>query len=358
MFGNRKAPFRLGKTKYKHITQGTQIALLIVWIASIVIYNLNGYEGITILINGLVAVAVSLIVEVLFKLSKKESYDSWIKFIKDCYCKENILMIPLLSVLLLPLHTPLYLIVVAVIMSVWIGKLVFGGYGFSIFNPGVVGVLFVQLSFKAQLAFPADMDGNYPLQLLKTATQNMNIARLHPYDALLFNGGYGMSVGTASIGLLILLFIVLSIIKAIDWRVAITYVLTVFGITAFMGGLVYAQEHVLSGLVIFGAVFLVSENVTSPTSRETKLLYAVIVGLITVMVRTIGSNVEGVLFAVLVGNMFTPYLNRTVKQSNIRGLLKVAVFAIIVIVAAGFALNAIIEARSVTELAEFVGVMM
>ncbi|QVK21404.1 RnfABCDGE type electron transport complex subunit D [Mycoplasmatota bacterium] len=346
-----KSPFKLGTLKYKHITQSIQLSLLIVLIASFFIYNRAGYQGVNILLNAIIAIVVSFIVEVLFAVTAKK-----FTTIKDLYFKENLLMIPLLTVLLLPLHTPIFVIIIATIVGVWIGKLVFGGYGFSIFNPAIVGVLFANLSFKSQLAMP---DGIiYPLQRLKDATANLSIAGLNPHHLLLVDGGYGMAIGTASVGLLILLIVVLSIIRAIDWRISLTYLVTVFGITFVMGKFFFAQEQILTGLVIFGALFLVTDDVTSPTSRETKIVYAVIVGLLTVMIRTIGSNLEGVLFAVLLGNLITPFLNRTVKRSNLISLAKALVFAVIVIVAAGAALNAILEGRIPSELTTIMGVMI
>ncbi len=346
-----KSPFKLGTTKYKHITQSTQLALLVVLIASFFIYNKAGFDGVGVLISAIVAIVTSLLIELVFAITSK-NFTSF----KNLYCTENLLMIPLITVLLLPLHTPIFVTIVATTIGVWIGKLVYGGYGYSIFNPAIVGVLFAYLSFKSQLATPEGLV--YPIQALKTATAELNIVGFNAMDFLGTSGGYGMAVGTASMGLLLILIVLLSLVRAIDWRISLTFLATVFGISAVMGGLVFAQEQVLTGLVIFGALFLVTENVTSPTSRDTKIVFAVIVGLLTVMIRTIGSNVEGVLFAVLIGNLITPFLNRTVKQSNIVSLAKALVFAAVVIVAAGFALNAIVAGSIVIKLTSNMAVVM
>lgn len=339
---SRRAPYKLGKLKYKHVTQSIQLALLIVLLSSVYFYTKAGFDGFNMLINAGVALVVSFVIEMLFLRSRGR----WVSF-KDCYVKENPLMIPLLIVLLLPLHAPVYVVFIATAMAVWVGKLVYGGYGFSIFHPAIVGVLFAYLSFKEQLTIPEGLV--YPLGLLKEASGFSKIAELAQMD--LFIGGtyYNIGVGAASGLVLVILLVLLSIPKIIDWRLSVTFLATVFGITYIMGGSYYAMEHILSGVVLFAAVFLVTDPVTSPTSRETKIVFAAIVGLLTVMIRVLGSNVEGVMFAILLGNIFTPYINRTTRKSGIVSLVKALIFVAIVIVAGGLVIG-MINAPDVVEL--------
>jgi electron transport complex protein RnfD len=350
---SRRAPYKLGKLKYSHITQAIQIALVIVLLTSFFFYtridNLpEGLSAINILINAGVAIAVSFVIEMLFLRSRGR----WVSF-KDCYVKENPLMIPLLVVLLLPLHAPLYVVFIATVMAVWIGKLVYGGFGYSIFHPAIVGVLFAYLSFRGQLATPEGIA--YPIEMLKNASALNEIAMLSQQP--LFFGGmyYGISVGTASGLVLVALMLLLAIPKIIDWRLSITYLATIFGITYLMGGSYFAMEHLLSGTVLFAAVFLVTDHVTSPTSRETKIVFAAIVGLLTVMIRVLGSNTEGVLFAILLGNLITPYINRTTRRSTTVSLVKALIFVAVVIVAGGFVIG-YINMPEVVEVVEFVKV--
>ncbi len=339
---SRRAPYKLGKLKYSHVTQGIQISLLIVLISSFIFYTMAGFDGYKILINAGVALVISFVIEVLFLRSRGR----WVNFM-DCYVKENPLMIPLLVVLLLPLHAPLYVVIVATGMAVWVGKLIYGGYGYSIFQPAIVGVLFAYLSFKTQLATPEGI--SYPIELLKQATGLNEIANLAQMD--LFIGGtyYGISVGAASGVVIVALMLLLAMVKIIDWRLSVTFLATVAGITYIMGGSYYAMEHMLSGIVLFAALFLVTDPVTSPTSRETKIVFAAIVGLLTVMIRVLGSNVEGVLFAVLLGNLFTPYINRTTRRSTKMSLVKALIFVAIIIVAGGYVIG-LINAPEVVEL--------
>ena len=105
----------------------------------------------------------------------------------------------------------------------------------------------------------------------------------------------------------------------------------------------YVIVNLFTGLTLFAAVFLVSESVSTPTSRETKLVFAVLVAVLMMMFRTLSDNAEGVVFAVLFGNMITPLINRTVKRSTKGSLIKtvavLAVFVVIVTVAIGFILQ-------------------
>lgn len=345
---NRKAPYLLGKLKYNHITQAIQAALVIVLITSFFFYNRlevlpEGVTAVNLLINAAVALVVSFVIEILFLISRGR----W-NGIKDCYVKENPLLIPLLVVLLLPLHTPLFVVFVATVMAVWIGKLVYGGFGYSIFHPAIVGVSFVYLSFAKALATPEGFV--YPVQRLKEAGALNQIALISQRPLFFGGAEYGISVGAISGLVLVILFLLLAIPKIIDWRLTVTFLATVFGITFIMGGSYYAMEHLLTGIVLFGAVFLVTDPVTSPTSRETKIVFAAIVGLLTVMIRVLGSNTEGVLFAVLLGNLFTPYINRTTRRSTMTSLVKALIFVAIVIVAGGFIIGWINTPAEVVEM--------
>ena len=119
----------------------------------------------------------------------------------------------------------------------------------------------------------------------------------------------------------------------------------------------YTIVNMIGGLTIFGAVFLISEPVSSPTSRETKIIYAVIIAVLTMMVRVLGDNPEGLIFAILFGNMITPFINRTVKRSNRQTLVKTLVILIVVLVFATVSLGLILESE-LSEVVAAVGGMI
>jgi electron transport complex protein RnfD len=255
-------------------------------------------------------------------------------------------MIPLMVTLLLPLHAPLYLVGVTTVVAVWIAKLVFGGFGNSIFQNATVGVLFAYVSFAPQIAIsfettPAlfQQGVQYPIEILKNALFNNELSGLDVQ--MLFFGGnyYTAATGAISGAVLIGLWLILSLTKSIDWIIGATYVASVFAMTSIVGGVDLGIEMILTGMVLFAAVFLVSDPVTSPTTRNMKILYAVIVALVTVMIRFLGNNTEGVLFAILIGNVVTPYMNRNARSGTINSLLQTLAIAVVITVSTGFIIN-------------------
>lgn len=265
----------------------------------------------------------SVIIEMFYSLSEGTTakFDSYKGFVDP-------INTGLIIALLLPTVTPLYVLIISVIVGVYAGKLVFGGYGYYIFNPALVGVLFANISFASQLTV-----GETPLKLLKAALNGgtFNITNMQE----LFIGNYdALAVGTTSVVLLAVLFIYLLVTRVIDIRISGTFLLSVlimslgigfinFYIDGNMSGVInYTLVNMITGFTMFAAVFLISETVSSPTSRETKMIYAVVVAVLMMLVRVLGYEAEGIVFAILFGNMITPFINRTVKRSDNKTFLK------------------------------------
>lgn len=287
-----------------------------------------------------VGVGVSIIIELLYSLNEGTSQE---------FTKYRRLVDPintgLLIALLLPSTTPIYVLVLAVLIGVYAGKIVYGGYGYYIFNPVLVGVLFAQLSFAGQMVVE-----NTPLLLLKEGlTSSFNPDLL----SLLIGNYEAVAIGSTAAVLLAVVFIYLVINKVVDLRSSGVFILSVIVISLLIGFvnfdtvgmLTYAAVNLLTGLTLFGAVFLVSETISSPTSRETKIIYAVVIAIITMAVRVLGNEPEGVVFAVLFGNMITPLLNRTVKRSDKTTFIRTAVISFIVVVFVGFLLGFILQSE-------------
>ena len=235
----------------------------------------------------------------------------------------------ILIALLLPINTPIFVLALSVFVGVYVGKLVFGGFGFYIFNPALVGALFAFSAFGSGHLASALVT---PLESLKLAiTTNASFELSSIWDLLI--GNYqSISIGSTSVIVLALLFAYLCVTKVVDLRISGTYLLTVLVMSLGIGFILFGFEenmalsyvvvNMITGLAVFGAVFFVSETVSTPTSRETKIIYAVTVAILMMVFRTLSDNVEGLIYAVLFGNMITPFLNRTVKHSNKKALLK------------------------------------
>ncbi|MEC9485576.1 MAG: RnfABCDGE type electron transport complex subunit D [Candidatus Izemoplasma sp.] len=295
-----------------------------------------------------VGIVTSVMVEIFYALSegtinKFESYDRWIDPINT----------GLLIALLLPSTTPIYALVVSVIVGVYAGKLVFGGKGYYIFNPVLIAVLFATLTFGGQMS----VEGT-PLLLMKDAifsgSVNFDLTRL------LIGNYTAVAIGSTSVLLLLVAFIYLTLTKVIDLRISLTYLLTIFIVSLGIGLInfttqatfVYTFVNMITGLTMFGAVFLVGESVTSPTSRETKIIYAVIVGILVMLIRVLSAEPEGVVFAILFGNMLTPFMNRTVKRSDKKGLIKTIAFSALAVLIASGAIGFIVQSRLIDNLNE------
>ena len=287
-----------------------------------------------------VGAGASILIELLYSITEGKSHE---------FSKYKRLVDPintgLIIALLLPSSTPIYVLLLAVVVGVYAGKIVFGGYGYYIFNPALVGVLFAQISFDTQIIF-----GDTPLLQLKDAlsgsfTFNLQNLLVGNYDAV--------AIGSTSAIVLIGLFIYLLINKVVDLRSSGVFILSVVLISLGIGfvnyggvGMVnYTLVNLLTGLTLFGAVFLVSETISSPTSREAKIIYGVVVAVLTMAVRVLGSNPEGVIFAILFGNMITPFLNRTVKRSNKSTFIKTGVISLVVVLLVGLVLGFILQGR-------------
>lgn len=299
----------------------------------------------------------SVIIEVFYSMSEKtiSKFDSYKGFVDP-------INTGLIIALLLPAVTPIYVLLLAVFVGVYAGKLVFGGYGFYIFNPALVGVLFAQLSFSKQLIVE-----NTPLMMLKDALNGLSI-NFNLSDLLI--GNYeAVAIGSTSVILLAGLFLYLLVTKVIDFRISGTFLLSVllisFGIgfinyyvSGDFGGVFdYVLVNMITGLTFFGAVFFISETVSSPTSRETKIVYAVVIAIIMMTVRVLGDNTEGLIFAVLFGNMITPFINRTVRRTNKKTLIKTLVVSLVFILITAVSLGFILQGR-VEEVYAFVGGVM
>lgn len=285
-----------------------------------------------------IAALFSVVIEVLYAY-----FEGTLEKFKEYRAYVDPISTGLLIALLLPNHTPIYVLLIAIAVGVYAGKLVYGGYGFYIFNPALVGALFAKLSFADALKAP---DGS-PLGLLNDV-MNGGTVEFTNITELLVGNYQSIAIGSTGFILLTLVFIYLVVTKVVDLRISGTYLLSVVILSGIIGfvtgwGFAFVILNLILGLTMFAAAFLISEPVSSPTSRETKMIYAVVVAIMMMLVRVLGANAEGLFFSILLGNMITPFLNRTVKRSNNQTFIKTAVALLIVLVIAGFIIGFLLQ---------------
>lgn len=248
----------------------------------------------------LATIASSLITEVIFQKVRKKPIA-----LKD----GSGLVTGLLLGLTLPPNLPVWMAVVGGVVSIGLGKMVFGGLGHNIFNPALVGRAFLLITFPVKMTqwlVPIDgVSGATPLNLLKMEGIKTS------YDNLLI-GNVGGSIGETSVIFILLGGLYLLYKKCIDWRIPVSYFGTVSIMTLLLG-----QDpvfHLLSGGLMLGAFFMATDMVTTPITKKGRWVFGIGAGIILVVIRVYGGYPEGVLYSILFMNGITPLINRYTRS--------------------------------------------
>lgn len=224
----------------------------------------------------------------------------------------------LLLAMNLPSNLPVWIVLIGCVVAIGLGKYAFGGLGQNIFNPAILGRVFLLISFPQQMT-------SWPLPMVNRASYldattgatilgKMKLNELVPDNVDLmgaFMGQMGGSLGEMC-GLAILLGgAYLLVRRIISWHIPVSIIATValFSWCAGINPLV----SILSGGVLLGAVFMATDYVTSPMTHKGMVLYGVMIGVITMIIRLWGAYPEGVSFAILIMNGFTPLINKYMR---------------------------------------------
>ena len=233
----------------------------------------------------------------------------------------------------LPSNIPVWLVITGSLVAIGVGKMSFGGLGTNPFNPALVGRVFLFISFPVhmtswpvpvinRLSYLNASTGATPLSIMQNGIKNgeeMNIILSKtPLYAEMLIGKMGGSAGEVAAAALLLGFAYLLIRRIITWHIPASILLTVIIFTGLLWWLEPASNadpvfHLLSGGLILGAVFMATDYVTSPMNPRGMWIYGTGIGIITVVIRVFGSYPEGVQFAILIMNAFTPLINKYIK---------------------------------------------
>ena len=351
----RRADF--GKLNTKTMMMDVIIALcpliLFAWIKNGIIplassvANTNFYTMIRPLIFIILGGGSAYLFEALYYLFfvKKEKIDNKeVKVKPFIKAWETYAIIPgLMLAMILPLNTPLWILLLGTLFAIWIGKMIFGGFGYNLFNPALVGYIFVMTAFYGVInknggyLNPAEtinvVSGATPLADFKnvlTGAETLdNVIASHGSLWKFFLGIRSGSLAETSGLLCLVAYAYLTYKRVIDWKMPLAYVGTVFLISYVVGAftgyaltLSYALFNVLNGGVLFGAVFMVTEPVTNPRNDFAKILYAIYIGLLTITLRFLSDMPEGASTAILFMNMFTPLLDLSCAKLRVEDSLK------------------------------------
>ena len=223
-----------------------------------------------------------------------------------------------LFVLILPIGTPHYVVAFGSMFSIIFGKLVFGGFGQNVFNPALVGRAFVMMSYASKLQSHignnVDAVGSATPTTLLSSSNWIGASSVSLLDAYL--GFYKGSIGETFALAIIIIGVVLVIRRIIDWRLPLFYVGTCFLIALFVAifqelpPIQFALLQIGIGGLLFGAVFMLTDPVTSPTSQYGKVVFAIGAAFFTMLFRYKSNMPEGVLYSILIMNMLTPMIDK------------------------------------------------
>jgi len=223
----------------------------------------------------------------------------------------------------LPSNFPVWLTVLGAAFAIGIGKMTFGGLGNNPFNPALTGRVILLLSFPVQMtSWPLAKAWSTSYLDAETGATTLAMIKGHfgtlPDTAQLLLGNIGGSMGEVSAVALLAGMIFLLVRKIITWHIPVSILGTVLvftGILHWFDPSAYASPvvHLLSGGLLLGAIFMATDYVTSPMTPAGMLVFGAGIGLITVVIRTFGAYPEGVSFAILIMNAFTPLINIYMK---------------------------------------------
>ena len=254
--------------------------------------------------------------------------------VKPTHLDGSALLTGLLLAFCLPANIPVWIVMIGALAAVGIGKMTFGGLGNNIFNPALVGRVFLFISFPvAMTAWPEPgqwmqytdaLTGATPLGLMKEGLATQTVGEIMPGVPVILNLFMGKMMGSAGeVSALALLIGMLYMMyrKIISWHIPVSILGTVF---IFTGILWLANPdrfadplfHLLTGGLMLGAIYMATDYVTSPMTGKGMLIYGVGIGVVTVLIRTFGAYPEGVQFAILIFNGFTPLINKYIKPKR------------------------------------------
>ena len=216
-----------------------------------------------------------------------------------------------LFAMVLPPKISLVYVAFGISFGIIFGKQFFGGLGYNVFNPALLGRAFLMASFPVAMTSWIS-----PLDATTTATP-LGAWKFHHEiweTGKLFLGNIPGSIGETSALLLILGGVYLIIRKTIDARIPIAYILTVFILSSvfyfFKQSAGNPLFHIFAGGVMLGAFFMATDPVTAPANKKGRILFGIGCGIFTLVIRYFGGYPEGVMFSILLMNAFAPLLER------------------------------------------------
>jgi len=236
----------------------------------------------------------------------------------------------LIFALSLPPTMPFWIAVIGIVFGIVFGKMVFGGFGYNVFNPAMVGRCFIYIAFPIAMTnrWVEPLEGKYggfitwfpSVDALTTATPLEVLRKGMDFPlAKLFVGNISGSLGETCAGLILLGGVYIVVKRSAPWRLVVSCLLGGISLSFFLryGGVTSVPDpltSLLSGSFLFGAFFVVTEPITGPKTETAQWIYGFMIGGLTIILRRYSNFSEGIMFAVLFMNMFVPIMDMAQKE--------------------------------------------
>ena len=288
-------------------------ALIPIVLASIYFY---GWRTLVLLV---VVTFFGILTEYLFEKTRKKKVS------------EAVIVSAMLYTMTLPPTTPYWIAIVGIVFGIFFGKAVFGGFGRNVYNPALVARAFVYVTFPEPLTvswvhvasgFPGGF-GTYLTKTVETVSQATPMLLFRDSGAMvpelnLLIGNVSGSIGETSALLIILAGAYLLYKKVASWEIMLSSLIGFTGLSSILyltgnASVPSPLYGVLAGGFLFGTVFMATDPITSPKTKEAKWAFGIIIGAVTVIIRGYALFAGGMMFAILIANTFAPIMDEGVK---------------------------------------------
>lgn len=284
-----------------HILNNKNMYILTAFLVALLLISAFIYTFYVVLL-GLVAILTALIVEYAFAYFRKKPFEM-----------TGIFVTPLILTLLMPPELPLYMVGIGSFFSVFFGKMIFGGLGRNLFNPALVGYLFLIITFPVELTTQYIVPGS---DLFTSATllrdRSFGFSMTNVTDILL--GEYAGTIGNTFKLAVLILGVGLLVLKISDWRIPVSILASMVVFTFIFDAIYPDKFHdafmsIFVGGALFAAFFVATDPVSAPFTNWGKVIYGIGIAFISVIIRGLAAFPEGFIFAIIIMNTIAPMID-------------------------------------------------
>ena len=312
-----------------HVHSGDSVAKNMYWVIAALVPALV-CSFISFGVGAIITTAISVVSCVFFEWAITKFV---MKSDKCTVCDGSAILTGVLLAFNMPSNIAPWIVILGAFFAIGVVKMTFGGLGCNLFNPALAARAFLLISFPVQMTtwplagqgFGSYLDaetGATPLALMSQAFKgDADALNQLPSAWDMLIGNTGGCLGEVCALAMLLGLVILLVKKVITWHIPVSIIATVFVLTGILNLINPVQfanpvAEVLSGGLMLGAIFMATDYVTSPMCAKGQLVYGIAIGALTVIIRTFGAYPEGMSFAILIMNAFTPLINQNFKPKR------------------------------------------